>query len=222
MDVLEISNCNNSFGNKVILKNIHLECKTGDIIGIFGRNGCGKSTLLKTIFGTVKADSIEVKINSQILFQKDIIPSQKIAYLPQDSFLPKSLKVRAIIPLFFPEAKDQDKIFYAPNVARFENTKIGNLSLGESRYLELLLIGHLNHSFLLLDEPFSMIEPLYKEVIKDLLNQFKTTKGIILTDHYYQDVLEVSNKNFVIRDAEKFEIKNKKDLVKLGYLSANY
>ena len=220
MNVLEINNCNKSYSNKAILKNIQLECKTGDIIGIFGRNGTGKSTLLKTIFGTVKADSIEIKINSELISQKKIIPSQKIAYLPQDSFLPKNLKVRAIIPLFFADGNDQDKIFYAPNVVHFENTKIGDLSLGELRYLELLLIGNLNHPFLLLDEPFSMIEPLYKEVIKDLLFKFKATKGIILTDHYYHDVLEVSNKNYVLKDAEKFEIKTKEDLVQMGYLSS--
>ena len=222
MNVLEIINLHKSFGDKFILKNIQIECKTGDIIGIFGRNGSGKSTLLKTIFGTLKADAIQIKINSDIIAQKDIIPSQKIAYLPQDSFLPKNLKVRALIPLFFSDGNDQDKIFYASNVHNFENTKIGNLSLGELRYLELLLIGNLNHPFLLLDEPFSMIEPLYKEIIKNLLFEFKKTKGIILTDHYYHDVLEVSNKNYLIKDAEKIEIKSTNDLKKLGYLSSSF
>ena len=220
MDALKINNLNISFGDKVILKNFNLECKTGEIIGIFGRNGTGKSTLLKAIFGTIKADNIEIIINSEIICQKDIIPSQKIAYLPQDSFLQKNPKVRAIIALFFPDGNDQDRIFYAPNVARFENTKVGNLSLGELRYLELLIVGNLNHSFLLLDEPFSMIEPLYKDVIKDLLLQLKQTKGIILTDHYYRDVLQVTNRNFVIKDGEKFEILTKADFVKYDYLKS--
>ena len=220
MALLEVIKCNKSFGNNPILENIQLECMIGDIIGIFGRNGSGKSTLLKTIFGTVKADSIEIKINSEIIPQKDIIPSQKIAYLQQESFLPKNLKVRNIIPLFYPNGDDQDNIFYATNVARFENTKVGNLSMGELRYLELLLIGNLKHPFLLLDEPFSMIEPLFKEIIKDLLFQFKETKGIILTDHYYDDVLKVINKTFILKEGKKFEIKTKEDLVKYGYLNA--
>ena len=58
MDVLNISKLNKSFGKKVILKDINLDCKVGEIVGIFGRNGTGKSTLLKLIFGTIKADSI--------------------------------------------------------------------------------------------------------------------------------------------------------------------
>lgn len=222
MDVLEINNLNKSFGEKVILRNFQLQCNVGDIVGIFGRNGTGKSTLLKAIFGTVKADNVEIKINSQIISQKNIIPSQKIAYLPQDSFLPKNIKVRAIIPLFFPNGEAQDQIFYAPKVASFENTKVGNLSMGELRYLELLLIGYLKHPFLLLDEPFSMIEPLYKEIIKNLLCELKATKGIILTDHYYYDVLEVASKNFIIKNGEKIEIKDKDVLVELGYLNSNY
>ena len=94
------------------------------------------------------------------------------------------------------------------------------MSLGELRYLELLIVGNLNHSFLLLDEPFSMIEPLYKDVIKDLLLQLKQTKGIILTDHYYRDVLQVTNRNFVIKNGEKFEILTKADFVKYDYLKS--
>jgi len=221
MDLLEITDLNKSYGKKTILKNIGLECKTGEIIGIFGRNGTGKSTLLKLIFGTVKADTILIKINSEIISQKAIIPSKKIAYLPQDTFLPKEQKVREIIPFFFPNGDDQDKIFYSPQVSSFEKIKVGKLSLGQLRYLELLIIGNLNHPFLMLDEPFSMIEPIYKDVIKNLLLRLKESKGIILTDHYYNDVLEITNKNFVLKDTEKIEIMGKNDLVKYEYLNSN-
>ncbi|WP_417885086.1 ATP-binding cassette domain-containing protein [Zunongwangia sp.] len=221
MDFLKVTDLNKSYGNKTILKNIDLDCKTGEIIGIFGRNGTGKSTLLKLIFGTVKADSISIDINSEIIRQKAIISSKKIGYLPQDTFLPKERKVRDIIPLFYPNGDDQDKIFYSPQVSSFERIKVGKLSLGQLRYLELLIIGNLNHSFLMLDEPFSMIEPIYKDVIKGLLLKLKKSKGIILTDHYYNDVLEITDKNFVIKDSKKIEIKDKSDLVKYEYLNSN-
>ena len=75
MNVLEITNINKAYGNKIILKNVNLKCKTGEIIGIFGRNGSGKSTLLKLIFGTLIADSILIKINSETISQNNIIPS---------------------------------------------------------------------------------------------------------------------------------------------------
>lgn len=221
MDLLKVTNINKSYEKKSILKNINLECRVGEIIGIFGRNGTGKSTLLKLIFGTLKDDSILIKINSEIIPPKKIISSKKIGYLPQDTFLPKERKVREIIPLFFPNGDNQDKIFYSPQVSSFEKIKVGKLSLGQLRYLELLIIGNLNHQFLMLDEPFSMIEPIYKDVIKGLLLELKKSKGIILTDHYYNDVLEITDKNFVIKDAKKIEIKDKNDLVKYEYLNSN-
>lgn len=221
MDLLKVTDLNKSYGKKAILKNINLDCKVGEIIGIFGRNGTGKSTLLKLIFGTVKADSILIKINSEIISQKAIIPSKRIGYLPQDTFLPKERKVREIIPFFFPKGDDQDKIFYSPQVSSFEKIKIGKLSLGQLRYLELLIIGNLNHQFLMLDEPFSMIEPIYKDVIKSLLLKLKKTKGIILTDHYYNDVLEITDENFVIKDSKIIKAADKSDLVKYEYLRSN-
>ena len=221
MDLLKVTDVNKSYGKKAILKNINLDCKVGEIIGIFGRNGTGKSTLLKLIFGTVKADSILIKINSEIISQKAIIPSKRIGYLPQDTFLPKERKVREIIPFFFPKGDDQDKIFYSPQVPSFEKIKIGKLSLGQLRYLELLIIGNLNHQFLMLDEPFSMIEPIYKDVIKSLLLKLKKSKGIILTDHYYNDVLEITDENFVIKDSEIIKVADKSDLVKYEYLRSN-
>lgn len=218
MDQLKVTGLNKSYGKRAILKDINLDCRVGEIVGIFGRNGTGKSTLLKLIFGTVKANSIHISINSKNISQKDIIPSKKIAYLPQDSFLPKEKRVRDIIPMFFPKGDDQDKIFYSPKIYSIEKIKVGHLSLGQLRYLELLLISNLNHQFILLDEPFSMIEPLYKDVIKDLLREVKKEKGIMLTDHYYNDVLEITDRSFILKDAQKIDIIDESDLVRHNYL----
>ena len=119
MRVLEVLKVNKSFRNKCVLNDINFECCVGEIIGLFGRNGSGKSTLLKLIFGTMKADTILIKINSKVIQPKEVIPLKLIAYMPQDSFLPKELKVRDVISLFFPIENDQDKIFYAPQVFSF-------------------------------------------------------------------------------------------------------
>jgi ABC-type multidrug transport system ATPase subunit len=217
-NTLEIQHLNKSFDKRQILKNINFKCETGDIIGIFGRNGTGKSTLLKIIFGILKADSLKIVLNSSKIEPKNIISMKAIGYLPQETFLPKGLKVRDVIPFFYQNGDEQDKIFYSNNVVSFENNKVGNLSMGQLRYLELLIVGNLNHPFLILDEPFSMIEPMYKDIIKDLLVKFKETKGIILTDHYYDDVLQVTNRNILIKDTEQIAINNLEDLQKNGYI----
>lgn len=220
MNTLEITNLTKSFTNKLILNDVSLKCETGEIIGVFGRNGSGKSTLMKLIFGTLKADSIEIRINSHIIQPKNIITSGKIAYLPQEPFLPKGLKVREVIPLLY-ENNEQDNIFYAPGVSKFENTLIGKLSMGELRYLEILLIGNLNHQFLLLDEPFSMVEPLIKEMLKAFLIKLKKTKGIILTDHYYHDVLDTTNRNLIVKEGSVFKVEAEADLKRYEYLKSS-
>ena len=143
----------------------------------------------------------------------------KISYLPQDSFLPQDLKVRDVIPLYYRDGEAQDKIFYDPRIAKFERQKIGTLSLGERRYFEIVLISRLPHPFLLLDEPFSMVEPLYQDLIKELLYSLKKQKGIIITDHYYENVLQISDRKMMIKDGESIEIENDIDLIENGYLA---
>ncbi|WP_369692829.1 ATP-binding cassette domain-containing protein [Flavobacterium psychrotrophum] len=202
-----------------MLNNISFELNTGEILGLFGSNGCGKSTLLKILFGKEKAEKITLTYDGTEVKTKDVISKQLISYLPQDQFLPKHLKVRDIISLYFTDSAGQDKIFYAPNIHKIANIVAGKLSMGELRYFELLLIANLPHPFLLLDEPFSMVEPLYKEKIKELLFSLTHKKGIIVTDHYYKDVLEISNKNFLLKDGALHSIKNEAGLTSLGYLN---
>lgn len=211
-----------SFGNKHVLKDISFTCQTGEILGVFGKNGCGKSTLLKMMFGTLKADQIKMSIDGVSINPETVIASKQIAYLPQDSFLPRHARVRDIIPMYFHSQEKQDKVFYDPGVAKITAKRINELSLGELRYFEVILIGNLDHPFLLLDEPFSMIEPLHKDSIKEFLETLKVSKGIILTDHYFDDVLQTTTKNMVITEGKSSDVLSKEDLIKMKYLSKNH
>ena len=219
MDKLIINKVEKVFGRNHVLRDIKFECQVGEIVGLFGRNGSGKSTLLKILFGTLKADAIDVKINSTSFDPAKNIRNRVVAYLAQESFLPKDLKVRSIIPIYFQDGELQNRIFYDPKIANIENQLVSALSYGELRYLEIRLISSLPHNFLLLDEPFSMIEPLYQDAIKDLLVGIKKDKGIILTDHYYFDVLQITDRNILIKDGKSIEVENKQALAENGYIS---
>jgi len=214
---LKLDSVEHYFGKKQILSNVNFTCNIGEILAIFGRNGSGKSTLLKILFGTLKPNKIELYINNNKI-EKISTKNKLIAYFPQVPFLPKDITVRRIIPMYFSDGETQDKIFYSPLINRIETQKIGTLSLGEQKYLEFLLIINLNHPFILLDEPFTMLEPLYINTIKDILTRYKNDKGIIITDHYYRDVFEIANKNIIIKDGVSHEISNLVELYNYGYI----
>lgn len=202
-----------------MIQEIDFSLSTGEILGVFGRNGSGKSTLLQMLFGTVRADSLSLSIDNVPIRSSEIIKKKLISYLPQNSMLPKNLKVRDIIPIYFSGEEKQDVIFYDSQIAKITAKKVGELSMGELRYFEVLLIGNLDPPFVMMDEPLSMIEPLYKIEIKRFLNKLKSKKGILITDHYYNDILEITTKNLLIKNGKGHVIKNIEDLIEHSYLS---
>jgi ABC-type multidrug transport system ATPase subunit len=216
---LVLHNARKSFQKKAILKDVSMRVETGNILGLYGRNGSGKSTLLKLLFGNVKANSILLEINGGKVNSSKVIKEKWIGYLPQHSFLPKNAKVRDLILMFHSDEKDQDCLFYDPHIATMTSKHVGELSLGEVKYLEVVLLSYLPHPFLLLDEPFSMVDPLHKDLLKKHLQGLKGRKGIIITDHYYQDVLEISNQNMILVAGVCIEVTGENDLKKYKYLS---
>ena len=166
----------------------------------------------------MSSDEYEILMDNEYLNPMKNIGLMNIAYLPQDTFLPSNLTVRDVIPMYYKDGNSQDRIFYDPRIAGFERQKIGTLSSGERRYFEVLLISRLPHRFLMLDEPFSMIEPLYQESIKELLLELKKEKGIIITDHYYRNVFDIADVKMIMKDGKALEIESEVDLINNGYL----
>jgi ABC-type multidrug transport system ATPase subunit len=226
---LKITRATKSFGKKKVLDNLELDVAQGEIVGLFGRNGSGKSTLLKMVFGTLsqsnrgfhsatRADALTLTIDGKECLPRHIIPKQLIAYLPQHKFLPSRMSIRNIIPLYFQDEETLDAIFYAPTLSKFEHLPPAKLSTGQRKYVEILMVSHLPHPFLMLDEPFSMIDPLYAELIEENLTALKEKKGILLTDHYYRHVLRIADRNFLIKDGSIRAVAGEAALREQGYL----
>jgi ABC-type multidrug transport system ATPase subunit len=218
-NLLEVDSIRKDFGTNQVLTDISLRCQPGDIIGLLGRNGSGKSTLLKIIFGTLYTDNKFIRINGSILNQP-FKTKNIIAYLNQDNFLPKNITVQQVVEIYSGDL-DQNEFFDDEVLLKVLRTKIRNLSGGESRYLEVKLLLNLNTLFVLLDEPFNGISPLQVELIKKMIIEKSTKKGILLTDHDYRNVLDVANKYFLLFDGGLKSIKTKEDLIKWGYVPDN-
>lgn len=215
-NLLEIDSVIKSFKERQVLTDIYLKCETGDIVGMLGRNGSGKTTLLKILFGTLAADRKFIRINGKV-YISPYKTRNEICYLPQHEFLPKHLIVDKVVELYLGKASNfflNDEI-----LTPLSKNKVSNLSGGELRYLEIKLLLNTESKFVLLDEPFNGISPILVQSIKTLIIESSRTRGIILTDHDYRNVLDVANRYCLIFDGGIKPINNKYELVKWGYVS---
>ena len=216
MSTLHIDSITKSFGDKKILQDIYLSCESGKIVGLVGRNGEGKSTLMQIIFGTMKAENSYVKFNS-IILKSQYDRRNMIAYLPQQPFLPKNIKIKNLIPLFC-NTKDTETLFKLDIIQPLLNETPKNLSTGEQRIIEVLVIVHSTAEFILLDEPFHSLSPKTIDKLKNIIKEISKQKGCIVSDHNYQDILDISHNIYLLSDTHLKQIKNIKDLELYNYL----
>ena len=216
-NVLEVDSVQKQYDGKIIISDVYLKCETGDIIGVLGRNGSGKSTLLKIIFGIVAADFKFVRINGAVKSKTSTLLNQ-ISYLAQDNFIPNSFSIKKTIALSI--SKDKVEEFYADEMLQsMLDKKIKHLSGGELRYLEIKLILHNESKFVLLDEPYNGLSPIMIDKINQLIIEKSISKGIIITDHNYENVIKVSTKLALMKEGKMFHLKNKSELVERSYLN---
>lgn len=214
--VLEVDSIIKTIGERKILSDIFLRCATGEVIGVLGRNGCGKSTLLKIIFGTEDTEDKSIRIDGTA-YKYPCKKGGLIAYLPQHNFLTGNVSVRKLIGLYS-DVQSKNRILRDKRVAQYADSKVAHLSGGELRYLEILLLLNIEGQFVLLDEPFSGIEPLYQDRIISLINEYKTEKGIIVTDHSYNKVIAASDRILLLADGKIRPVSEPADLEEYGYV----
>ncbi len=217
MSTLHIDSLKKSYDTNIILSDIFLSCEMGEIKGLIGRNGSGKSTLLKIVFGTESAASKFVRVGDKII--RTVSDGRHlINYLPQENFLPNNTKVKTLINLFLPK-KSRKLVLNNEHIKPILNHVNQDLSGGEKRIVEILLIIHSDAEFILLDEPFNGVSPIIKEYIIDYIKELKSEKGFIITDHDYENVIQLADSIVFLKDGFLKSIKEKSHLVDLGYLS---
>ncbi|WCT10512.1 ATP-binding cassette domain-containing protein [Mucilaginibacter jinjuensis] len=216
--MLKVDSVQLDFGGRKILQSVYIDCKAGEVIGLLGRNGCGKSSLLKIIFGTLTPNYKYVSIDDEFIAKGYL--DNKIAYLPQHNYLPQNMVINQLAPMLVdPLAWDEFSSY--PLYQEHQHKKPRDLSGGELRKLETLMILYSKANYILLDEPFTHVSPIQAEDIKAIIRKRSPYKGFIITDHQYQNILEISDKIILINNGATRLIENREELVTYGYLSGN-
>lgn len=216
MNKVIVENITKSFRKKLIISGGNITLETGNIVGIFGRNGTGKSTILSILFGTTSSEQLFFKLNDTVFLNRNRF-KKAFSFSPQFMILPTNVKVKKVVTLFL-EDRIQD-FFDEELLQETKEKKICELSSGVQKYLQTKLILYNSPPFCLLDEPYSGLSPILIEKMKELIKTASLDKGIIITDHKYESVLDVSNQNYILQNGVLIKLKSKEELVDYGYLS---
>ena len=211
---LEADSIELNFGSRTILKDIYITCETGKITGFLGRNGEGKSCLMNIISGNLVPHNKSIRVND-LTVENISRQSDLLKHLPQFNFIPKSLTVKRVFCDYQLDFSGFEEHF--PDLAIGYNSVIKNLSGGQVRMIELYIILRSKTKFVVLDEPFTHIMPVHVERIKKIINEEKMNKGIIITDHVYQHVLDLSDYLYVLANGKTYLAKDISDVERLGY-----
>lgn len=219
MTTLITENLQKIYNKRKVVNNVNLKVKQGEIVGLLGANGAGKTTTFYIIVGLVKPDI------GQIFLEKDNIkknitnlPMYKraqngIGYLSQESSIFRGLTVKenieAIIEtLNIPKSLKKEKLEYLLqklNIEHIAKNKAFTLSGGERRRVEICRTLVTNPSFILLDEPFSGIDPITVEDIQQIISKLRDDGlGIIITDHNVREILKIVNRAYIIQEGKIF------------------
>jgi len=189
MELVECKNLCKTFDEKQILENINLTIPRGKIIGLLGKNGTGKTTLIKLMNDLLTPTSGEVLINGK----KPGMESKKIiSYLPERTYLDKTMKVSQVITFFeeFYDNFNKEKAIKLLKDLNLElNQRISQMSKGMQEKLQLILVMSRDAELYILDEPLGGVDPATRDYILDtILTNFNEGASVIISTHLIADI----------------------------------
>lgn len=208
-ELLICKDVNKNYGDKKVLKDVNFSIPRGKIIGLLGKNGAGKSTLIKLINHLLTLDSGEILINGK----KIGVESKKIiSYLPERTYLDKSMTVNEVIDMFSEfydnfDAKKARKLL--KDLKLDVNSKLSKMSKGMQEKVQLVLVMSRNALLYILDEPLGGVDPATRDYILDtILTNFNEGASIIISTHLIADIERILDEVIFIDDGKIVLIEN--------------
>ena len=200
-----------SFGKRQVVKDVSLSLQRGEVVGLLGPNGAGKTTCFYMIMGLIGADAGSISIDGADVTHLPMYQRARlgVGYLPQEASIFRGMSVEENI-LSVVELVEKDKaaqmaevdaLLDELHITHLRKQSATSLSGGERRRVEIARALASRPSFMLLDEPFTGIDPLAVSDISDLVGYLKQRGlGVLITDHQVRETLQIVDRASIIYD----------------------
>lgn len=215
MHTLQTADLTKSYRGRKVVDNVSVRVKQGEVVGLLGPNGAGKTTTFYMIVGLITPDSGKVQMDDNDLTQLAMFQRARkgISYLPQEASVFRKLSVEdnlmAILQTLRLSRRERldrmDQLIAQLGLDQVRKSKGYVLSGGERRRVEIARSLVIDPSFLLLDEPFSGIDPIQVLELQRIIFDLKNSGiGILMTDHNVRETLAVTDRAYIINNGRIF------------------
>src|SRR6201987_3897011 len=210
---LQAAELKKSYRGRKVVDNVNLEIQQGEVVGLLGPNGAGKTTTFYILVGLARPDYGRVLLDGEDITDLPMYLRARsgISYLPQEPSVFRKLSVEEnllavleTLPLTAEQRRDRvEDLLAQMGLEGVRNSQAHVLSGGERRRLEIARSMVLSPSFVLLDEPFSGIDPLTVVDIQKIIADLSAAGiGVLVTDHNVRETLAVTNRAYIISDGK--------------------
>lgn len=204
---LSIKNLNKSFGDKKVLQDISFSTESGKALGLLGRNGAGKTTIIRIIMDIFKGDSGEVLLDDKPISYSKV----KFGYLPEERGLyPRKKVLEQLIYLGELKGmrksdakKNAEELMKKLSIEEYKNKLLGSLSKGNQQKVQLAAALISDPDVVILDEPFSGLDPVNAMILKDTVRELIDKNKIVLFSSHQMSYVEEFCENIAILNGGK-------------------
>lgn len=206
--MLELKNVSKDFGENKAVQDISFKVNDGEIFGLIGRNGAGKSTTFRMILQIIEKSAGEITYNNEKINQDTL---NKFGYLPEEGSLIPSYTVLELCEYYGAlKLMDQSEIrekliswLERFNILEYLNKKVKDLSKGNRQKIQFIVSNLHSPDFLILDEPFSGLDPISVEELKKCILELKKEgKTIIFSSHRMDHIEELCDNITILEKGE--------------------
>jgi lipopolysaccharide export system ATP-binding protein len=239
MKTLMAEEIGKAYGGRHVVRGVSLEIKQGEVVGLLGPNGAGKTTSFYMIVGLVRPDSGRILIDGHDITRTPMYLRARefgLSYLPQEPSIFRKLTVEENILAVLEtqhitweaRRKRAENLISQLNLGHVRTTRGYALSGGERRRVEIARCLAISPAFILLDEPFSGIDPIAVLDLQQIIFDLKASGiGVLITDHNVRETLSVTDRAYIINEGRIFRTGTPGELgrdpeVKRIYLGDNF